>query len=114
MINLSDIFSFLKFIKPEKTNIICRIDKTHKIGEYEFIIKNLSNKSVEVLKLIVDDIEFPKNFNVFENHRRFPIKFIPYQEIKYRLFLTKESHFPKKTEIVFKTFLNKKSIKQVL
>lgn len=116
MISVSDIINFLDFLKPEKTTIICSINKTSKIGQYDFVVKNLSNKSIKVLKLLVNDIEFPENYVVLENHRKFPITFTPHQEIKYRLILTKENHnqIPQKTELIYKGLFYKKVIKQVL
>lgn len=116
MISLSDIFSFFNFIKPEKTIINCSLNKTSRIGEYEFIIKNFSKKNIKVSKLLVNDKDFPENFSVSEDYKKFPITFLPEQEIKYSLFLTKDTHFelPKTCEIIYKTICGTKKIKQVL
>jgi hypothetical protein len=116
MISISDLFSFFNLIRPEKTIINCSLNKTKRIGEYQFTIKNFSRKNVEVIKLLVNEMEFPENFSVSEKYKSFPIIFTPYQEIKYSLFLTKETHFeiPKTCEIVYKKSFRNKTIKQVL
>jgi hypothetical protein len=117
MISFSDIFSFFNFIKPEKIIINCSLNKTPRLGEYEFVIKNFSRKSIKVIKLLVNDKDFPEYFSVSESYKKFPINFTPLQEIKYSLFLIQETHFelPKTSVIVYKnTFGRSKTIKQIL
>jgi hypothetical protein len=117
MIGISDIISLFNFLRPEKKIINCSLNKTSRIGEYEFVIKNFSKSEVKVLKLLVNENDFPECFSVSENHKSFPITFTPYQEIKYSLFLTKDTHFelPKTCQIVYKTsYRSSKTIKQVL
>ena len=116
MISISDILSLFNSIRPEKTIINCSLNKTSRIGEYEFVVKNFSRKEVKIIKLLVNGKDFPECFSVSENHKNFPITFTPYQEIKYSLFLTKDTHYeiPKTCEIVYKNFFRKKSIKQIL
>jgi hypothetical protein len=116
MISISDILSLFNFIRPEKTIINCSLNKTSRMGEYEFVVKNFSRKEVKIIKLLVNGKDFPECFSVSENYKNFPITFTPYQEIKYSLFLSKDTHFelPKTCEIVYKKSFGSKIMKQIL
>ena len=116
MISISDILSLFSFFKTEKTIIICSLKQSQRIGEYEFILINHSNKKVNVISVLVNDKVFPDNFSVSEMYNKFPICLNPKQELKYTLFLTRENHYeiPKKCIINYKTRFKKKSIIQVI
>jgi hypothetical protein len=115
MISISDILSLFKVFNPGII-INCSIEETSRLGEYKFIIKNLSNRKVLVNKILVNDLLFPERFSVSEQNKKFPILFLPLQEMKYTLFLTRENHYelPKTCKISFKYLFLIRQINQVL